>query len=375
MQLRRHRLDRRFGDRGGRLARRRSRRTSPARRQVARLWACWSGGRLLLLGRGRLRGRRFGRGRVPSVWAGFCASCVGAGLGLRLSACRRPSGAASAAAGRLLRSGAPSPPADRRAMPARRLRGRPAATSASSGRRSRTRVDRRGGRDRRCDRRRNVAARFAPSTTRGFDVGLRRCRLAGFSAATVVSASSSVSRVAFGHHDGGLGEDRERLGALHRHVGRDRGFARLLRDRVGRLAILGLPRVRGKPRAWSEFISAGASERFASSPARRVPVRAAVVGATGFVALGAAGRSGRSARSGRSVRSARRRAGRGASAVSSRVSNASFGLAGGRLATGSRLGRMRPQGDRIRHDFWQGSSLIRREDRPVLQAAGHAPVG
>ncbi len=353
---------RRFGDRGGRLARRRSVGRRPHAGRLLAFGLAGPGGRLLLLGRGRLRGRRFDRGHGRQC-GGLLRLLRRRGLGFGF---RRIGGLCRCGVGRrglLLCLG--------RVRCLRQIGGQcrrggfevDRGDVGVFGRRSRTRVDRRGGRDRRCHRRRNVDGHGLRRDNTGFDVGFaavvrrlfRRDRRLGF---------FRRFRVAFGHHDGGLGEDRELLGALHRHVGRDRGFARLLRDRVGRLAILGLPRAGGSRGLVGIHLDRLVGTLRVIARAPRPGPGAAVVGPTGFVALGAAW-SLRTIGPLRAIGplgtlpARRTRRLRGVEQGFERI----LWPRGGRLATGSRLTHG-PQGDRVRHDFWQGSSLIRREDRP-----------
>ena len=374
MHVLRCRLDRRFGRgfaRRGRLARRRmvGRRPDAGRLLAFGLAGLGRHRRLLLLRRGRLRRRCFDRGGCSRCRQGFCASCVGAGLagsGFGVSAAF--AGAASAAAGWFCVSGASvacGRSAGNAGVAALRSTGVTSVSSAAGTGSASTGVMVGTG----------VATGAGTSTVTvwgrdntGFDVGfaavfrrLLRRRLGLF----------RRLRVAFGHHDGGLGEDRELLGALYRHVGRDHGFARLRRDRIGGLAILGLPRAGGSRGLVGIRVVRRVRALRVIAPAPCLgPGLPSSAGRASF-RLERLGRSGRSVRSATfgplgSLRARRTRGLRGVEHGLERI----LRPCGGRLATGSRLTHG-PQGDRIRYDFGQGNSLIRHED--TAKAASRGP--
>ena len=300
--------------------------------------------------------------------AGFCASCVGAGLDSAFGVSAALAGAASAAAGCFCVSGASvasGRSAGNAGAAALRSTG---ATSVSSAAGSRTRVDRRDGRDRRRNRRRNVDGHGLRRDNAGFDVGFAAA-FAGSSGATSSRLlSSAPRRLRAPRRRPRRGSRTPRRSAPSRRA-RPRLALGCRRDRCRKIGHPWPAACRGKPRACRNSVSTGCVGTL------RVIARASRLGPAGCRRRPDGHRCARSGLAAPDVRRApRARCAPGAAPreVSSKVSNASFGLAAGawRPGTGSTHG---PQGDRIRHDFGQGSSSSGAKTPPW--AASRGPCG
>ena len=293
MRMLRRRLDRRSAGVGRRRAASRGAGVSDVARDAGRLLAfgaCWSWPlrRLVLLGAAGFARRRFDRRPRPSVWRAF-ALLRRRGLGVvGLRRIGGLAGAASAAAGCFCGSGGVRrAPADRRALPARRLRGRP-------GRRRRHRPPEPDARRPASGVGTGVAtgAGTVAVTACGRDGDrrrrrLRRCRrrLSGrdrrSSASSVGSASPSGTTTA------ASASDRELLGARTVASGATAASLGWLRDRARTIGHPWPAACRGRPRACRNSFSAGCVRTLRVIAGARVSVARTASSADGFVALGA----------------------------------------------------------------------------------------